>query len=67
MLGAELGYIYTDGIAVDECLKATPQSTTRDYTPTAGVGFFQQSFLKPGDTVEMTAEGIGTLRNEAVG
>ena len=67
MLGAELGYIYTDGIAVDEYASDTPQSTTRDKTPTAGVGFIKQSFLKPGNTVEMTAEGIGTLRNEVVG
>jgi len=33
----------------------------------AGVGFFQGNFLKSGDTIEMTAEGIGTLRNEVVG
>ncbi len=33
----------------------------------AGVGFFQQSFLKPGDMIEMTAEHIGTLRNEVIG
>ncbi len=38
MLGAELGYIYTDGAAVDKSASGTPQSTTRDYTPTAGVG-----------------------------
>ncbi len=30
----------------------------------AGVGFFQGAFLKPGDTIEMTAEGIGTLHNK---
>lgn len=29
----------------------------------AGVGFFQGSFLKAGDTVEMTATGIGTISN----
>lgn len=33
----------------------------------AGVGFFQGKFLKAGDVVEMTAEGVGTLRNEVVG
>lgn len=32
----------------------------------AGVGFFQGSFLKAGDTVEMTATGIGTIRNPVV-
>lgn len=32
----------------------------------AGVGFFQNSFLEAGDTVEMTARGIGTLRNRVV-
>jgi 2,4-dichlorophenol 6-monooxygenase len=38
MLGAELGYTYAQGCAVDESASATPQSTTRDYTPTSGVG-----------------------------
>ena len=32
----------------------------------AGVGFFQGRFLEAGDTVEMTATGIGTLRNRVV-
>lgn len=32
----------------------------------AGVGFFQGKFLKPGDVVEMTADGIGELRNPVV-
>jgi 2-keto-4-pentenoate hydratase/2-oxohepta-3-ene-1,7-dioic acid hydratase in catechol pathway len=32
----------------------------------AGVGFFRGSFLTAGDTVEMTATGIGTLRNRIV-
>jgi 2-keto-4-pentenoate hydratase/2-oxohepta-3-ene-1,7-dioic acid hydratase in catechol pathway len=32
----------------------------------AGVGFFQGVFLKAGDVVEMTADRIGTLRNEII-
>ncbi|MEP0068308.1 fumarylacetoacetate hydrolase family protein [Pyruvatibacter sp.] len=32
----------------------------------AGVGFFQDTFLKPGDVVEMKATGIGELRNQVV-
>ncbi|AWZ01843.1 2,4-dichlorophenol 6-monooxygenase [Rhodobiaceae bacterium] len=38
MLGAELGYIYSEGCAVDPSSSATPTSTTRDYTPTSGAG-----------------------------
>ena len=32
----------------------------------AGVGYFQGSFLKPGDLVEMAATGIGTISNRVV-
>jgi 2-keto-4-pentenoate hydratase/2-oxohepta-3-ene-1,7-dioic acid hydratase in catechol pathway len=32
----------------------------------AGVGFFQGKFLRAGDLVEMTATGIGTIRNRVV-
>jgi len=32
----------------------------------AGVGFFQGKFLQAGDVVEMSAEGIGSIRNEVV-
>ncbi len=32
----------------------------------SGVGFFQGKFLKPGDVVEMSAQGIGKIRNEVV-
>ena len=34
----------------------------------AGVGFFQQPqvFIKPGDVIEIEAEGIGVLRNHIV-
>ncbi len=38
MLGAELGYIYSEGCAVDQSSNATPTSTARDYTPTSGAG-----------------------------
>ncbi len=38
MLGAELGYIYSEGCAVDENAGETPESTTRDYVPTSGAG-----------------------------
>ena len=35
-------------------------------TPTgAGARFDPPKFLKPGDVIEVTAEGIGTLRNTA--
>lgn len=30
----------------------------------AGVGYFQGSFLKDGDLMEMSAQGIGTIRNK---
>ena len=29
----------------------------------AGIGFFSRTFLRPGDVMELTADGIGTLRN----
>ena len=34
----------------------------------AGVGYFRkpQVFMKPGDTIEIEAEGIGVLRNRIV-
>jgi len=32
----------------------------------SGVGFFQDKYLKYGDVVEMSAEGIGKIRNEVV-
>jgi 2-keto-4-pentenoate hydratase/2-oxohepta-3-ene-1,7-dioic acid hydratase in catechol pathway len=32
----------------------------------AGVGFFQGKFLRAGDVVETSGEGIGTMRNEVV-
>ena len=38
MLGAELGYVYAGGCAIDQSASSTPQSTTRDYQPTAGAG-----------------------------
>ncbi|RYG55046.1 fumarylacetoacetate hydrolase family protein, partial [archaeon] len=30
----------------------------------AGVGYVRNQYLKPGDTVRVAIEGIGTLRNE---
>ncbi|CAA0082195.1 2,4-dichlorophenol 6-monooxygenase [Halioglobus japonicus] len=38
MLGAELGYVYRQGCAVDEQARSTPENTVRDYTPTAAAG-----------------------------
>jgi 2-keto-4-pentenoate hydratase/2-oxohepta-3-ene-1,7-dioic acid hydratase in catechol pathway len=34
----------------------------------AGIGYFQkpQVFMKPGDTIEIEASGIGILRNRVV-
>jgi len=38
MLGAELGYVYRQGCAVDEQAQNTPENTVRDYTPVAAAG-----------------------------
>lgn len=38
MLGAELGYVYRQGCAVDEQARNTPENTVRDYTPVAAAG-----------------------------
>ena len=32
----------------------------------AGVGFFQEIFLKPGDTMRLEIEGIGELNNPTI-
>ncbi|NOX51448.1 MAG: hypothetical protein GXP16_13075 [Gammaproteobacteria bacterium] len=38
MLGAELGYVYRAGCAIDDAASMTLHNTVRDYTPTAATG-----------------------------
>ncbi len=57
MLGAELGYIYADSSAVDKTAATTPQSTTRDYTPTTGAGArLPHIDLQEGDTTRSSLD-----------
>jgi len=53
MLGAELGYVYRDGCAVDAKARKTPDNTVRDYTPVAATGarLPHISFEKAGNTL----------------
>jgi 2,4-dichlorophenol 6-monooxygenase len=53
MLGAELGYVYRDGCAVDAKARMTPDNTVRDYTPVASAGarLPHVAFEKDGDTL----------------
>jgi len=44
-----------------------PGGRHRDGTPTgAGARFDPPRYLKPGDVIEVEAEGVGTLRNSVV-
>jgi len=53
MLGAELGYVYRDGCAVDPAARKTRDNTVRDYTPDAAAGarLPHVAFEKDGDAM----------------
>jgi len=53
MLGAELGYVYRDGCAVDPEARKTRNNSVRDYTPDAAAGarLPHVAFGKDGDTM----------------